>query len=81
MQDDEDTGFDYEIVYEIDEKDIKIEWKEEKRFINDKEQKTLGKTPFPDNVIVYYSVHSSIEDDLKRIKYRILNLEEKMKSV
>jgi predicted ATP-binding protein involved in virulence len=58
LQDDEDTGFDYEIVYEIDEKDIKIEWKEKKRFINHKEQKTLGKTPFPDNVIVYYSGHN-----------------------
>lgn len=58
LQDDEDTGFDYEIVYEIDGKDIKIEWKEAKRFINEKEQKTLGKTPFPDNVIVYYSGHN-----------------------
>lgn len=58
LQDDEDTEFDYEIVYEIDGKDIKIEWKEEKRFINDKEQKTLGKTPLPDNVIVYYSGHN-----------------------
>lgn len=27
LQDDEDTKFDYELVYEIDEKDIKIEWK------------------------------------------------------
>jgi tetratricopeptide (TPR) repeat protein len=35
----------------------------------------------PGILIVYYSVHSYIEDDLKRIKYRILNLEEKMKSV
>ncbi|MCW8895487.1 AAA family ATPase [Sulfurimonas sp.] len=58
LQDDEGTGFDYEIVYEIDGKDIKIEWKEEKRFINDKEQKSLGKTLFPDNVIVYYSGHN-----------------------
>lgn len=58
LEDDEDTRFNYIIVYEIDGKDIKIEWKEEKRFINDKEQKTLGKTPFPDNVIVYYSGHN-----------------------
>lgn len=58
LQDDEDTKFDYTIVYEIDEKDIKIEWKEEKRFINDKEQKSFPITLLPDNVIVYYSGHN-----------------------
>ncbi len=60
LQDDEDTKFDYELVYEIDEKDIKIEWKwkEKKRIIDGKEQKSLGATPFPDNVIVYYSGHN-----------------------
>ena len=60
LKNDEDTRFDYMIVYEIGGEDIQIEWKwqEEKRFINDKEQKTLGKTPFPDNVIVYYSGHN-----------------------
>lgn len=60
LHDDEDTGFDYMIVYEIGGKDIQIEWKveEQKRFINGKERKSLGKTPFPDNLIVYYSGHN-----------------------
>lgn len=58
LQDDEDTRFEYMIVYEIDEKDYKIEWKEKKRFINDKEQKSFPKTLLPDNVIVYYSGHN-----------------------
>lgn len=60
LQEDEDTEFDYEIVYEIDGKDIQITWKweEKKRTIDGKEQKSLGKTPFPDNVIVYYSGHN-----------------------
>ena len=60
LQDDEDTKFDYEIVYEIDGKDIKVEWKweEQKRFVNDKEQKSFPKTLLPDNVIVYYSGHN-----------------------
>jgi tetratricopeptide (TPR) repeat protein len=34
----------------------------------------------PEIRMVYYSVNSYIEDDLRRIKYRILNLKEKMKS-
>lgn len=58
LHDDEDTGFDYEIVYEIGSKDYKIEWKEKNILIGGKEQKTLGKTPLPDNVIVYYSGHN-----------------------
>lgn len=60
LQDDEDTRFDYEIVYEVDGKDIKAEWKweEQKRFVNDKEQKSFPKTLLPDNVIVYYSGHN-----------------------
>lgn len=60
LQDDEYTEFDYVIVYEIDEKDIKVEWKweEQKRFVNDKEQKSFPKTLLPDNVIVYYSGHN-----------------------
>ena len=42
LQDDEGTGFDYKIVYEIGRRDIQIEWEweEQKRFIGDKEQKT-----------------------------------------
>lgn len=60
LQDEEDTGFDYRIGYEIGGRDIKIEWKweDKKRIIDGKEQKSLDKTPFPNNVIVYYSGHN-----------------------
>lgn len=60
LQEEEDTGFDYMIVYEIGGRDIQIEWKweEKKRIIDGKEQKSLGKTPLPDNIIVYYSGHN-----------------------
>lgn len=60
LHDNEDTKFDYEIVYEVDGKDIKVEWKweEQKKFVNDKEQKSFPKTLLLDNVIVYYSGHN-----------------------
>ncbi|MDY0181265.1 AAA family ATPase [Aliarcobacter skirrowii] len=60
LQDDEDTSFNYKIVYEIDGRDIQIEWKweEQKRIIDGKEQKSFPKTLLPDNVIVYYSGHN-----------------------
>lgn len=60
LRDNEDTKFDYIIVYEISGKDIIIEWKSEEkiRTIDGKEKKSLRKTSFPDNVIVYYSGHN-----------------------
>lgn len=53
-------AFDYKINYEIDGHKVEIEWKDAKLRINeDVDRKTLGKTPFPQNVVVYYSGHNS----------------------
>src|SRR3972149_467056 len=52
---DSEISFGYFIQYEIDGQVVDIEWKNGKRAINGKDQKTLGKTPLPDNVLIYYS--------------------------
>ncbi|MER0169237.1 MAG: ATP-binding protein [Nitrosomonas sp.] len=55
-----EIAFDYKINYEIDGHKVEIEWKDAKLRINeDVDRKTLGKTPFPQNVVVYYSGHNS----------------------
>ncbi len=51
-------GFDYRIRYEIDGKETKIAWENEKLTINGRTRKTLGSTPLPDNILVYYSGHN-----------------------
>ncbi len=52
--------FDYCINYEIEGQEIEIEWKSGKLKINkDEDRRTLGKTPFPKNIIVYYSGHNT----------------------
>ncbi|MCK9333660.1 MAG: AAA family ATPase, partial [Candidatus Cloacimonetes bacterium] len=54
-----DIGFDFKIEYVIDDKPVIIEWSKSKLSINgEKNRKTLGKTPVPDNMIVYYSGHN-----------------------
>jgi len=61
---DSEISFDYSIQYEIDGQVVDIEWKNGKRAINGKEQKTLGKTQLPDNVLIYYSGHNKTVADL-----------------
>lgn len=71
-------GFDYRITYEIEGKKTDIEWKAGQLNINgDQDRKTIGTTPLPDNVLIYYSGHNDTvaglvqryEDDFrKRIK-------------
>jgi predicted ATPase len=52
-------NFEYCLSYEIDENEVEIEWKAGKLRINQGEdRKTLGNTPFPNNVVVYYSGHN-----------------------
>ena len=51
-------SFDYEIEYEIDKRNVSIRWKNGNFFINGRPRKTLGKTPLPDNILVYYSGHN-----------------------
>lgn len=57
---DNDIAFDYKLSYEIGRQDTEIEWKSGKLRTNqDEDRKTLGQTPFPDNVLIYYSGHNT----------------------
>lgn len=50
--------FNYRIGFEIDGKATEIGYNSGKLTINGKERKTIGKTPLPDNVLIYYSGHN-----------------------
>jgi len=50
--------FDFDVIYNIDDKDTKITWKNEALLINDASRKSIGNTPIPDNLIVYYTGHN-----------------------
>jgi len=50
--------FNYRIGFEIDGKAIEIGWNSGELTIGGKERKTIGKTPLPDNVLIYYSGHN-----------------------
>ena len=50
--------FNYRIGFEIDGKATEIGWNSGKLTISGKERKTIGKTPLPDNVLIYYSGHN-----------------------
>lgn len=57
---DNSIDFEYVVAYEIDGQDTFIEWKDGKLKINDEtDRKALGKTPLPDNVLIYYSGHNT----------------------
>lgn len=51
-------NFDYRIAYEIGEKRIAIKWEKGHLTIDDEVRRTVGKTPRPENVLVYYSGHN-----------------------
>lgn len=60
-----DIAFDYRLSYEIKGQKTEIEWKAGKlRIDKDEDRKTLGQTPFPDNVLIYYSGHNTTVTDL-----------------
>ncbi len=60
-----EISFDYLVSYEIEGQETEIEWKAGKLRINkDEDRKTLGQTPFPDNVLIYYSGHNTTVTDL-----------------
>ncbi|GJI91742.1 AAA family ATPase [Duganella hordei] len=62
---DNDIAFEYSLSYEINGQDTEIEWKAGKLRINkDEDRKTLGQTPFPDNVLIYYSGHNRTVSEL-----------------
>ncbi|MFH7320890.1 AAA family ATPase [Desulfurivibrio sp. D14AmB] len=50
--------FNYRIGFEIDGKATELGWNSGKLTIGGKERKTIGKTPLPDNVLIYYSGHN-----------------------
>jgi predicted ATPase len=51
-------GFEYTVKYEVSDEETEIVWKEGKLSINGKMRATIGKTPLPDNVLIYYSGHN-----------------------
>ena len=53
-----ETGFDYRIMFEIENVDTEIAWKNGTITVNGEDRKTIGKTPLPDNVLIYYSGHN-----------------------
>lgn len=59
-----ELGFEYAIKYEIDGKETEIAWTAGKLSINGKTRATLGKTPLPDNVLIYYSGHNDTVAEL-----------------
>mgnify|MGYP006397600899 CR=1 FL=1 len=50
--------FSYRIGFEIDGKTTEISWNSGTLTIDGKERKTIGKTPLPNNVVIYYSGHN-----------------------
>ena len=53
-----ELDFNYKLKFEIDGKETEIAWNSGKLRINGKARKTIGKTPLPDNVLIYYSGHN-----------------------
>jgi predicted ATPase len=59
-----EIGFEYSVKYEISGTETEITWKGGKLSINGKVRKTIGDTPLPDNVLIYYSGHNDTVSDL-----------------
>lgn len=63
--DDAGPGFDYGIGYEIGGAETTVEWRNASLIINgDADRRSLGQTPMPDHVVVYYSGHNPNVGDL-----------------
>lgn len=54
----EAPDFDYRLTFEIDGKETEIAWNSGKLSINGRVRRTVGATPLPDNVLIYYSGHN-----------------------
>jgi predicted ATPase len=54
-----EINFDYSLKYEISGNLTEISWSNEQLKINGKRKKSIGKTPIPDNVLIYYSGHNA----------------------
>jgi predicted ATPase len=53
-----ELNFNYSISFEIGETETHISWAFDQLKINGRKRKTIGKTPLPDNVLIYYSGHN-----------------------
>lgn len=64
-QENNTISFEYSILYEIDGVVTKIEWTGDRLLVNDEEgQQKLGETPFPDNILIYYTEHNTTVSSL-----------------
>lgn len=69
-QDKVEVSFNYTISYEIDNQLTEIAWSSGKFRINGVERKTVGQTPVPDNVLIYYSGHNdTVAELVERYEY------------
>ena len=55
-----EIAFSYRLNYEIDGQETEIDWDRDSSTlrINGRKRKTIGKTPLPDNLLIYYSGHN-----------------------
>lgn len=54
-----DIDFNYYVKYEIDEKEVEISWKDDELSIDGRARRTIGQTPIPDTLLIYYSGHNN----------------------
>ena len=54
-----EISFDYSIKYGIDVENVEITWQKNDLPINGAGRKTIGDTPLPDTVLIYYSGHNT----------------------
>jgi predicted ATPase len=59
-----EIGFEYAVKFEINGTETEITWKGGDLSVNGKVRKTIGDTPLPDNVLIYYSGHNDTVSDL-----------------
>lgn len=64
---DVEPSFSYTICYEIEGEVVKLQWDLLALNVNGKARKTLGSTPLPDNVLMYYSGHNEDLSSLSRV--------------
>lgn len=57
-------SFDYSLKFEIKGVETTISWENGKFIIDGKIRNTIGKTPVPDNVLIYYSGHNDTVAEL-----------------
>lgn len=59
-------AFDYRIVYEIEEQEVRFEWLKGRLAISldGKARKNMNGVPLPENLLIYYSGHNNTVNDL-----------------